>query len=189
VVVDGTSSSCKTQLAGLPQGAVLSPIFFTLYITDIPRLPQVQLALYADDTAVLTQSWRPDTISRRFNQAADRLIKYFTHWRIRVNTAKTEAIIFTKRRPIPPSATLYRRKGDTVVDGSPLPGPPVNHHSHRHSTRQMRCTNSARPTSSTVSPPLQGLHADGGHKTSTVPGIHPVRSHIRSTSLVLYHYL
>jgi hypothetical protein len=103
VVVDGAPSSCRTQLAGRPQGAVLSPIIFTLYISDIPRIPHVQLALYADDTALLTQSWRTDTIARRLSIAVDRLIKYFTRWRLRVNTTKTEAIIFTKRRPLPPA--------------------------------------------------------------------------------------
>jgi hypothetical protein len=74
VVVDEAPSSCRTQQAGLPQGAVLSPILFTLYISDIPRIPHVQLALYADDTALLTQSWRTDTISRRLNIAVDRII-------------------------------------------------------------------------------------------------------------------
>jgi hypothetical protein len=113
VVVDGAHSSCKTQVAGLPQGAVLCPILFTLYIADIPRLPHVQLALYAHDTAVFTKSWHPDTISRRLNQAADRLIKYFTRWRLRVNTAKTQAIIFTKRRPLPPERLC--------IDGKEIP--------------------------------------------------------------------
>jgi hypothetical protein len=103
VVIDGTSSSPKTPLAGLPQGAVLSPFLFTLYISDIPRLPHVQLALYADDTAVFTQSWRPDTISRHLYLAVDQLLKYFTRWRLRVNINKTEAIIYTKRRPLPPA--------------------------------------------------------------------------------------
>jgi hypothetical protein len=41
VVVDGAPSSCRTQLAGLPQGADLSPILFTLYISDIPRILHV----------------------------------------------------------------------------------------------------------------------------------------------------
>ena len=50
----------KPLTAGLPQGAVLSPILFTLYTADIPRPPHIQLALFAD-TAIFTQSWRPDT--------------------------------------------------------------------------------------------------------------------------------
>ena len=53
VIVDGVASTSRTQRAGLPQGAVLSPILFTFYISEIPRFPHVQLALYADDTALV----------------------------------------------------------------------------------------------------------------------------------------
>ena len=42
--------------AGLPQGAVLSTTLFTLYIADIPHPPDTQLALYADDITILSQS-------------------------------------------------------------------------------------------------------------------------------------
>ena len=51
--------------AGLPQGAVLCTTLFTLYMADIPHPPDTQLALYADDIVILSQSWRSDTITRR----------------------------------------------------------------------------------------------------------------------------
>jgi hypothetical protein len=103
VNIAGTASSSKLLVAGLPQAAVLSPILFILYTADMPRLPHVKLALFSDDTAVFTQSWRPDTISRRLTHAVGRLITYFTRWRLKVNIPKTEAIIFTRRRPHPPA--------------------------------------------------------------------------------------
>jgi hypothetical protein len=61
--------------AGLPQGAVLSTTLFTLYIADIPHPPDTQLAVYADDIAILSQSWRPETISRRLNSAMSQLFR------------------------------------------------------------------------------------------------------------------
>ena len=54
VHLDDTSSSPKTTPSGLPQG-VLSTTLFALYISDMPHPPNTQLALYADDTAILTQ--------------------------------------------------------------------------------------------------------------------------------------
>jgi hypothetical protein len=68
----------------------------------MPRSPHIHLALYADDTALLTQSWRVDTIVRRLRLAVTQLQIYFNKWRLQVNTGKTEAIFFTKRRPILP---------------------------------------------------------------------------------------
>ena len=49
--------SPKTTPTGLPQRAVLSTTLFTLYISDMPHSPNTQLALYADGTNILAQSW------------------------------------------------------------------------------------------------------------------------------------
>ena len=55
--------------------------------------------LYSGDTALLSQSWRPDTVSRRPSKAVTTLLKFFTTWELRLNAHKTETVIFTKRRP------------------------------------------------------------------------------------------
>jgi hypothetical protein len=65
----------------------------------MPHPPNTQLVLYTDDIAVLTQSWRTDAIARRLTHAITMLHRYFTKWKHRVNINKTEAILFTKRRP------------------------------------------------------------------------------------------
>ena len=100
VHLDEASSSPKATPVGLPQGAVLSSTLFALYISDIPHLPNTQLSLYADDTAILAQSWRRDTIVNRLTHATSVLLRYFTKWKLYVNMHKTEAIIFTRRRPV-----------------------------------------------------------------------------------------
>jgi hypothetical protein len=69
VTVAGYRSPIKTISAGLPQGAVLSPLSFNLYTADSPRLCHSQLAMFADDTALYTQSWRVDTITNRLSTA------------------------------------------------------------------------------------------------------------------------
>jgi len=89
------SLSPKIPPSGLPQGAVLSTTLFALYISDMLHPPHTQLALYADDTAILTQSWRTDTILHRLTHATSILLCYFTRWKLQVNIHKTEAILFT----------------------------------------------------------------------------------------------
>jgi hypothetical protein len=78
VTVAGYRSPTKQISAGLPQGAVLSPVLFNILTADIPRITHIQLALFADDTALCTQSWRTDTIAKRLTTAANRLLTYFT---------------------------------------------------------------------------------------------------------------
>ena len=95
----------KTTPAGLLQGAVLSTTLFALHISDMPHHSHTLLALYADDTAILAQSWRTDTIVNRLTHATSMLLRYFTKWKLQVNIHKTEAILFTRRRPTAPSNT------------------------------------------------------------------------------------
>ena len=52
VVLDGESSEEVKVTSGVPQGSVLGPLLFLLYINDLPENIQSQVRLFADDTAV-----------------------------------------------------------------------------------------------------------------------------------------
>ena len=55
VVLDGKSSQEYPVNAGVPQGSILDPTIFLLYIYDLPDDIICDIAIYADDTTVFTK--------------------------------------------------------------------------------------------------------------------------------------
>ena len=49
VVLNNTCSESTSVLSGVPQGSVLGPLLFLLFINDLPDVVSSQLKLYADD--------------------------------------------------------------------------------------------------------------------------------------------
>ena len=56
VVVDGEVSSWKSVLSGVPQGSVLGPILFLVYINDLEEGVTGNILKFADDTKLFTKT-------------------------------------------------------------------------------------------------------------------------------------
>jgi endonuclease/exonuclease/phosphatase (EEP) superfamily protein YafD len=97
VTLEGARSQNKKIANGTPQGSILGPILFLLYVNDIPRIGRALLAQYADDTAAFYRAKNLPELVARLQRALDALLEYFFRWRIKINTGKTEAVLFSKR--------------------------------------------------------------------------------------------
>jgi retron-type reverse transcriptase len=106
-------STVREIEAGVPQGSVLSPTLYAIFTADIPKPDETKIALYADDTAILTRSESPELISEQLQRAVESLEAWFRRWRIDVNPDKSSAILFTRRR--------HRPDGEIVMFDRPIP--------------------------------------------------------------------
>lgn len=104
VQCNGELSEKKEITTGVPQGSTLSPTLFNLYINDIPRTENSELALFADDTAIIAQSTSEKQAKSYVQEHLDILSEYFGKWKLKINEDKTQIITFTqkKKRPHPP---------------------------------------------------------------------------------------
>lgn len=104
VHVNRSTSDLIDIPAGLAQGTCISPILYAIFVADMPVADQTEAAMYADDTSVYTSAKQSKTIINRLNEAFSVMQQFFDMWKIKINTTKTQAIIFpfdNKRKRIP----------------------------------------------------------------------------------------
>lgn len=94
VVINNTTSSARNIPAGVPQGAVLSPTLYSLYVADFVPRRGTDIALYADDTAMIVRGKLSNVILHKLKKSVDSCFKYYNKWKIKINTDKTQAILF-----------------------------------------------------------------------------------------------
>jgi hypothetical protein len=91
------------------QVGLISPVLCSLYVNDMPS-HHVELALYADDTAIIVTFRKPTLLVSYLAAYLNDLQRLLTEWGIVINVSKSTAINFTRagRRFIQPRpVTLF----------------------------------------------------------------------------------
>ena len=95
VSVSGTHSKSKHMPHGVPQGSVLGPLLFLLYVNDLYLALRFSLAvLFADDTMLFIRDASLKTIAKRANIDLKLLVHWLNANKISLNASKTELLIF-----------------------------------------------------------------------------------------------
>lgn len=97
VKVNEHISDLKSIQAGVPQGSILGPKLFNLYIHDLPGFPNTKTALFADDTAIYAHSFSSVVANRLLQYNIYNLMNYYETWKIKVNEKKTEQLVFSRK--------------------------------------------------------------------------------------------
>ena len=95
VSVNGVHSYIGNVLSGIPQGSVLGPLLFVIYINDLPEVVDSSVFLFADDTKILRRINSYED-AERVQQDIDALEKWSNDWLLRFHPDKCHVLTLGK---------------------------------------------------------------------------------------------
>jgi len=107
VVINGTFSSWLDVISGVPQGSVLGPLLFLIYINDIGDCIKEFVYIFADDTKVMGPV-STDAEAKHLQETINQLNEWAERWQMEFNADKCSILHFGKNNP----RHVYRLAGN-----------------------------------------------------------------------------
>ena len=107
VVIGGHMSDTYTITAGVPQGSILGPMLFLIFINDIVCDIACNIRLFADDTSlyiIVEDEYRTAEI---LNSDLDKIHQWSEEWLVNFNSRKTETITISRKVNKPHNPPIY----------------------------------------------------------------------------------
>ena len=118
IVSVGKELSSRGKLnCGVPQGSILGPLLFLLYVNDMPQAVNSELLLYTDDTCLFFMGKDSKIIGDQLNKDFNSLCEWFIDNKLSIHFGeeKTKSILFGTKQLLHKGKSLNIRYGDTEI--------------------------------------------------------------------------
>jgi hypothetical protein len=116
VSVEGEMSTPRCMQEGVPQGSILSPTLYNLYINDTLQTVGVNLGLFADDTCLYATERKEGYVLRKVQHGLNSMSACCECWNIKINEDKTQMIYFSHQRRLPDSLLTLNGRNIPIVN-------------------------------------------------------------------------
>ena len=101
VVLNGQMSTWQPVLAGVPQGSILGPLLFLVYINDLPNELKSHAKLFADDTSLFTIVKDKNESANILNKNLLSISKWVYDWKMLFNpdpSKPAQEVLFSRKK-------------------------------------------------------------------------------------------
>ena len=117
VVINGQKSQAHSINAGVPQGSLLGPILFLIFINDLPdHIIKSFVDIFADDTTLYGSTSNKITdrdLADSLSSDLDSIVQWGNNWLVTFNASKTKLVSFHHHRSDPSLSPIH-------MNGTPL---------------------------------------------------------------------
>ena len=97
VELNGYTSHTLPLPTGVPQGSILGPLLFLIYINDLPSASKLKTVLFADDSNLLIRSKNLSDLINNLNEDLENINDFFKANKLKLNATKTKLVCFRKK--------------------------------------------------------------------------------------------
>ena len=102
VTLEGESSDWSDVTRGVPQGSILGPLLFIIFMNDLPDCTDhCTVNLYADDTTIYVADRDPSVVGNKLNADLNKVAAWIKSNGLKMNVAKTQALVLSRKRGRP----------------------------------------------------------------------------------------